>query len=238
MNHIFFKTAAAGRQTSAARQSAVSRSRRISDRVFRILWIFVAGGVLGFLIETVWCYFAFGGFSSRSSNLFFPFSIVWAAGAVLVTLLFERRPALSAPQLFLGGCFFCGVFEFLCGFLGEKVLGMSFWDYSALPLHIGRYVNVGICVLWGLICIVWIRLICPALDNLIRRLTSVRAGRILSVIMICFMICSNLFSGAALHRMNARNHDVPAGSGVDVLLDACFPDQRIQACFPKMTLLE
>ncbi len=44
--------------------------------------------------------------------------------------------------------------------------------------------------------------------------------------------------GAALHRMNARNHDVPAGSGVDVLLDACFPDQRIQACFPKMTLLE
>ena len=46
-------------------------SRQKEFSFYNIFWIFVAGGVIGCILETIWCCFVFGEYSSRSSNLFF-----------------------------------------------------------------------------------------------------------------------------------------------------------------------
>ena len=53
------------------------------------------------------------------------------------------------------------------GYLGEFILGVTFWDYSALPLHIGRYVDVLICLVWGGLCVVWVRWVAPRFGRLV-----------------------------------------------------------------------
>ena len=37
--------------------------------LYKVFWIFMVGGVLGCIVETIWCYFAFGELSSRTSNV-------------------------------------------------------------------------------------------------------------------------------------------------------------------------
>lgn len=199
-----------------------------------IFWTFFMGGVLGFLIETVWCYFDFGGFSSRTSNLFFPFSIVWAVGAVILLMFFRFAKAPSMQSVFIKGCLVCGIFEFTCGYIGERMLGVTFWDYTELPLHIGRYVNVFICLLWGGLCIIWEKWLYPNWNKKVMKLLKKRSGHIFTVIMLCFMIITNLFSGLALLRMEARRVGRIADSSMDNMLDIYFSDQVLQVYFPKM----
>lgn len=57
-------------------------SRQKEFSFYNIFWIFVAGGVIGCILETIWCCFVFGEYSSRSSNLFFPISTVWGLAAL------------------------------------------------------------------------------------------------------------------------------------------------------------
>ena len=54
------------------------------------------------------------------------------------------------------------LFEFLCGYLGEHLLEVTFWDYSAMPLHIGKYINLPFCLVWGGIDVAWVWKIYPS----------------------------------------------------------------------------
>lgn len=78
-------------------------SRQKEFSFYNIFWIFVAGGVIGCILETIWCCFVFGEYSSRSSNLFFPISTVWGLGAVLFTLLLKENMESSSGLIFLKG---------------------------------------------------------------------------------------------------------------------------------------
>ena len=54
---------------------------------YKLCWIFIIGGVIGCLVETIWCRFALGYWMGRSSNAFFPISIVWGIGFALFSLI-------------------------------------------------------------------------------------------------------------------------------------------------------
>ena len=187
--------------------------QEIRNSGYLAFWTFFAGGIAGYCLETIWCWFAFGGFSSRTSNLFFPFSIVWAVGAVLIYIFTKEKQDMPVWKLFIRGCVFCGLFEACCGYLGEFILGVTFWDYSALPLHIGRYVDVLICLVWGGLCVVWVRWVAPRFGRLVRYVRSRKIGRAVTCFLLCFMIGSNLISGLALLRMESRDSGAAAETG-------------------------
>lgn len=214
-----------------------NETKDILNNIFRIFWTFFAGGVAGVIIETIWCYFAFGGLSSRTSNLFFPFSIVWGTGAVLLLLVLNHSRSDSVIITFLQGCILAGLFEFTCGYIGEQVWNVTFWDYSRLPLHIGRYVNVYICILWGLMCVGCQKWIYPFWNTKVNELLKQRISKGLTIVLIIFMVLTNAISGLALVRMTARSSSTAAVNIVDHLLDTHFPDQKLQQYFPKMKYL-
>lgn len=205
--------------------------------IFRWFWLFFAGGIAGVVIETIWCCFAFGGLSSRTSNLFFPFSIVWGVGAVLLLMLLNYSQKESTAVVFVGGCILAGIFEFICGFIGERILGVTFWDYTGLPLHLGRYVNVFICALWGVLCVVCQKWVFPFWNAKLISLLKKRSSKVITVFLIGFMVVTNAVSGMALLRMNARNAGNAAVNIVESLLDVYFPDKTLQQYFPKMKYL-
>ena len=103
--------------------------------LFKLFWIYVICGVAGYFIETVWCWIDFQEFSSRTSNLFFPISCVWGLGGVLLYLLTQRNRWQQNFYIFIKCTVIGTVFEFLCGYLGECLFQVTFWDYSGMPLH-------------------------------------------------------------------------------------------------------
>ena len=208
-------------------------SRQKEFSFYNIFWIFVAGGVIGCILETIWCCFVFGEYSSRSSNLFFPISTVWGLGAVLFTLLLKGNMESSSGLIFLKGYIMGGMFEFVCGFLCEKVLDVTFWDYSALPFSLGRYVNLVFCCFWGLAALCWCRKIYPMIRRILMEKTR-KSSRLLTQGFAVFMLLTTLMSGAALFRMSERSRNLPPQNRFEQYLDQHYSDEILQRCFPKM----
>ncbi len=201
--------------------------------IYKFFMIYVICGVGGFVIESVWCWIDFGKFTSRTSNLFFPISCIWGLGGVLLTALTMKNRWDHGIYIFTKCVLSGAVFELLCGYLGQALFGVTFWDYTNMPLHIGRYINLPFCLAWGIFGVVWVRRICPAILKALDRPVSSKGRTALSIFLV-FMVITQLLTGAALARMNERQKSVSPANRVENLLDICFTDQMLQSFFPKM----
>lgn len=52
----------------------------------KLVWIFAVCCVVGFTVETLWCYFRHGYIESRKSLVYGPLSVAYGMGGVLLTL--------------------------------------------------------------------------------------------------------------------------------------------------------
>lgn len=202
--------------------------------VYKLFWIYVVCGTAGFLIETLWCWIDFREFSSRTSNLFFPISCVWGGGGgMFIYLMTVKNHWNHLGYIFLKCTFLGAAFEFFCGYLGEHLLEVTFWDYSGRPFHIGKYINAPFCLVWGLIGVIWVRKIYPSLNKKLEsQMESI--PRFAMNLFLFFMIFSQIITGTALLRMHERQKAEKPGNYIDYLLDYCFTDQVLQKYFPKM----
>ena len=132
------------------------KNETVSNIIYKLFWVYIICGVAGFGIETIWCWIDFQEFSTRSSDLFFPISWVWGVGGVMLYLFTIRNRWNHSLYIFAKCTVLGAAFEFLCGYLGEKILEVTFWDYSGMPLHIGRYINIPFCLFWGLLGAVFV----------------------------------------------------------------------------------
>lgn len=202
----------------------------------KVFWIFMLGGIIGCMLETIWCYFAFGELSSRTSNLFLPFSTVWGLGCALFTIVLHKNKSKKAFPVFIKGYLLGGIFEFICGFVCQKALGVTFWDYSGLPFTLGHYVNLVFCAFWGLVAIVWVKWVYPLLSRNIEKIPR-KIGVMVTRCAVCFMIITSLVSCVALMRMSERHLNRPTSNVLEIKLDKYFPDTLLQKYFPKMKYL-
>lgn len=211
------------------------QARRLT--FYRVFWLFLIAGVAGDFIEVVFWLVTRGELISRSSLLYGPFSVVWALGAVLLTLVFHRMDGQRATMIFLTGTVLGGVYEYICSWVQEAAFGVCFWDYRHLPLNLNGRINLVFCLFWGAVAVVWVRLVYPALCALIARIPST-AGKRMARAAALFLVCSTILSAAALYRMDQRREGVPASGVVAQYLDERFPDVLLQARYPNMGYMD
>ena len=218
------------------RETAQAAAARAPLSVYWVFWLFLIAGFAGDLIEVAFWLLTRGELISRSSLLYGPFSIVWGAGAVLLTMVFHRMDDQSTGRIFMTGTVLGGVYEYICSWLQEALFGACFWDYRHLPLNLNGRVNLVFCLFWGAVAIVWVRMAYPALCAFVGRIPRLR-GRRLAAIAAAFLIFSTALSAAALCRMDQRREGVPALSAAARFLDERFPDSVLHARYPNMGIL-
>lgn len=204
---------------------------------YRVFWLFLIAGVVGDLIEVVFWLVTRGELISRSSLLYGPFSIVWALGAVLLTLVFHKMGDQRTVNIFLTGTVLGGVYEYICSWVQEAAFGVCFWDYRHLPLNLNGRINLVFCLFWGAVAVVWVRLAYPALCALIARIPR-QTGKRVAQAAALFLVFSTILSAAALVRMDQRREGVPASGVVAQFLDERFPDVQLQARYPNMGYMD
>ena len=52
----------------------------------KLVWVFLISCVVGFLVETLWCYIRHGYIESRQSLVYGPLSVAYGMGAVVLTM--------------------------------------------------------------------------------------------------------------------------------------------------------
>ena len=141
----------------------------ITLNFFNIFWIFVVCCVLGLVIETVYHFVVVepGEYQDRAGMLFGPFSPIYGFGAVLMTMALNRFHDKPVILIFLISAVIGGAFEYLTSWFMQFAFGIVAWDYSGTFLSIDGRTNGMFMAMWGVLGVVWIKLLLPWMLKLV-----------------------------------------------------------------------
>lgn len=199
----------------------------------KLFWIFLIGCVAGFILEECWAFFIAHSIELRVGLVYGPFQPIYGGGAALITLCLYRLYKQNGVVIFLASAVIGASFEYLCSWGQEMLFGTVSWDYSNTPFNIDGRTNLMFGVIWGLLGLIWIKTIYPALSRWIEKIPK-RTGAILTVALFLFMLFDAFISCAALTRANERAENIPATNAFQVFLDDHLDDDYLQLVYPNM----
>lgn len=197
---------------------------------YKLVWIFAACCVIGFVVETAWCFLRHGYIESRKSLVYGPLSVAYGMGGVLLTLVLSRFKNASGWKIFLISFLAGTVAEYICSLGQEIVFGSVAWDYSELPLNINGRVCLLYSLFWGVLGIFWVKVFMPLTDKLIDKM-PVNLSHILIWAFVAFFVFDAALSATAALRMNERDIGKAPSNSVEVYLDKHFPDERMHSIY-------
>mgnify|MGYP004527652977 FL=1 len=129
--------------------------------------IFFLFSILGHFIENFF-------YTSKDSGILFGYwTPIYGVGVVIILIIYKliskfvKKEYLKVPLLFLCSSIILSISELFAGILIERLLKVTFWDYSKEKFSIFRYTSLKMALIWGLSSIVLIYLIMPVIDKFI-----------------------------------------------------------------------
>lgn len=204
--------------------------------------IFIVGSLFGCFYEMILNFvthlFADGTifWETRSAVIYGPFGVVYGFGAVLMTIFLVHKDH-RWWQTFLYGALLCGACEYILGFLQETFTGTISWDYGHHLLNINHRTSVEIMLVWGVLSLLYVYLIFPAIDHLTSKLPFQPSTFILNAIII-FLCFDMAISLSAVIRQHFRHQGIPTLTPYGEFLDDHYPDARLREAYPNMQSVE
>ena len=130
-----------------------------------------------------------------------------------------------------------GAFEYVCSVFTEKVFGCIFRDYSKVPFNLNGRINLLFCFFWGIMALVWLKIIYPWMSHGIEKL-PMRFGKILTFLLIVFFAFDICVSSAALYRMKTRAEGIPAANWAERYADEHFSDEWLRERYKNLKNVE
>lgn len=202
---------------------------------YELFFLFLSSAFLGDCFETVFVFLGTGVLMSRSSLLYAPLSLVWGAGAVLMTLVLMPLARKGNAALFAGGVVLGGGFEYLASWVLELATGRLFWDYSRMPFNLDDRTNLLYALFWGAAGVFWVRVAAPWLLDLLRQVPR-RAGKVTALVLALLLTVDMSLSAAALFRMEERRRGLTPSNTVEQTLDVLYTDARLEQRYQNMQL--
>lgn len=133
--------------------------------------------IFGYILETVVAFLTHTNFKSGILSLWW--TPVYGIGAVTILFIsnylfknLHMNRVYETIIVFVVVAITLSVIEVLGGVLIEKTFGITFWNYSNHMYPIGKYISLEMTIIWGLISIVFIYVIHPVLNNLIKKIPN------------------------------------------------------------------
>ena len=207
-----------------------SAGHRMLMTFYRYVWVFALCCVVGFLVETAWCWLRHGYIESRKSLVWGPLSVAYGMGGVLLTLLCDRLKDAPMWKVFLLSFLVGTVAEYICSLGQEIVFHSVAWDYSDLPLNINGRVCLLYSIFWGALGVFWCKLILP-LTNKLTVWIPLNLNRVLVWAFVAFFCVDAAVSALAGIRMDQRKAGKPADNPVAVFFDTHFDDEKMHKIY-------
>ena len=203
-------------------------------RLHRGVWLFAAGAMAGFLLESLDSLLTLGYLQNRQGMLYGPFSPIYGLGALLLAAAAPRLRARPVPVVFLASALLGAAAEYLCALVQERAFGVRFWDYTGVGLDLHGRVNLVLTLCWGGLGVFFLLWLWPRFSRFVD--SQPRRGlRLVSAALLLFFLWDAGLSAAALVRQNQRRWDLPAATAFGAYLDVRYPDQVLEDTFPTMT---
>lgn len=200
---------------------------------YKLFLIFMIGSMLGVAMELIWCFMRHGHFESRQGLIYGPFNPLYGIAAVMLTLLLHRYRFRYWYKAFFISLISGSLLEYTLSFAQEKLFGSVSWDYSAMSLNIGGRVSLVYSVFWGLLGVLWIKVLYPYISYFINKIPfSVK--KVAVIALLIFMLLNAVVSLAAVYRWSNRIDGESKDTKIEYFLDKHFPDERMKRIYPNM----
>jgi uncharacterized membrane protein len=209
-----------------------------------VLWLFLLYSVLGVIVEGLFCLAVEGVLELRLGLLYLPLRPIYGIGGAACALLLS--PYLHEPVLiFLLGAVIGDVVEYVAGFVVEKLLSTTSWDYRHKLLNLHGRICLEYSIYWGLLALLAVYVLNPYLLGLVSIVERHAGPAVLTGVLI-LVLASTLLTLAALRRIGRRverlreqpaSEGPPRATGWDALLGRLAPDRILVNSFPRMSLV-
>lgn len=197
----------------------------------KAVFIYMLGGLVGTLWETVLNLCKGRGFVFCNGSIFTPFNLVYGFGALFVILCLHNRT--SWREVYWIGALGGGLVEYVLSFLEEKILGTRSWDYSDRLLNLNGRTTLIYMAFWGFLCVVVIFAIYQPLNRLLGGIPA-KARKIIAIVMAVVILLDLAVTVGALFRYTARSAGNAALTPLGELIDRLFDDAFMKRRFSNM----
>ena len=202
----------------------------------KLFWLFMAGAVLGVVIEGFFCLILRGKWESHVVTVIGPFNALYGAGAVLffsvASLLRKKSMILKIITITV----IATVLELLCGILLADGLGMKAWDYSAAFLNYRGMICLSFSLGWGVAGFVFCLLFKPV-DRLLCKLHG-KTLHIICIILSVFMAINLCLTAICIVRWSHRHYHTAADTKIGRVIDEAAPDKWMEQRFVEWFFID
>lgn len=151
--------------------------------------------IFGHLFETI--IFLIIGSNKKSGFLYLWWTPFYGMGILISIFTYKlaskkiKNNFLRDFVLFIVHFIIFSILEFSGGMLLHKIYKKDFWNYSRVPLNVGKYISVPTSLFWGLFAFIYLHFIKKYSDKLISRFPKILTI-ILSVVFIVDLVMSIL----------------------------------------------
>jgi uncharacterized membrane protein len=202
-----------------------------------LFWVFIAGSLLGVLLEGVFCLLRYGRWQTHTVAVWGPFCIIYGIGAVILyvgAILMEGKNKAVQFVLF---ALTATVVEYLCGALLKYGLQMRAWDYSGEFLNIDGLVCPSFTVAWGIAGVAFAQWGVPVLRGLFSKMNGV-GWRIACIGLSVFMAVNLLITSVCILRWSQRHRGIAPRNQAERFIDETWNDGRMQKRFCEWRFIE
>ena len=154
--------------------------------IYEILAYFFVYGVLGWCVEVAFAAVKEGRFVNRGF-LNGPICPIYGVG-VTVVVYFLTPYKDNLILLYVLSTVLVTVLEGLTGYLMDKIFHHKWWDYTDQPLNIGGYVCLIFSLVWGVACVLIVRVIHPVIHKILTFIPHTLGLVMLAVLEICIFV--------------------------------------------------
>ncbi len=209
----------------------------IALNFFNLFWIFVAASFIGDVMESIFHVLVVdpGHWQDRAGLLFGQFSPIYGCGALLMTLFLNRFYKSNVILIFFVSAVIGGAFEFFVSLFMQYTFGAVAWDYTGQWLSIDGRTCGWAMGCWGLLGVLWIKLLLPFLLWLVDLIPWNWRYSITAVAAV-FMAADCIMSLQALDCWYERLSGNPVVSPIQHFYADHFNDQFMENRFQSMTV--
>ncbi|WP_115727801.1 putative ABC transporter permease [Actinomyces culturomici] len=210
-----------------------TRARCIPLNFFNLFWVFAVASLVGLLVELLWHLLKTGQYEDRAGLLWGPFSPIYGFGALLMTIALNRWWNSSKLVVLLVSGVIGASFEFAVSWWLEKAFGIVAWDYSGTFLNIDGRTNFAYFCAWGVLGLVWIRLLLPDLLQLVDRI-PLRWRAVATILAALVLLIDGAMTLLVLDRWHARDEGEAPTGAITRYIDAHYDDAFMKERFQTM----
>lgn len=168
---------------------------------YRLIVYFFIYGFAGWCVEVAFASVKERKFVNRGF-LNGPICPVYGVGVgAVVTLLEPWKEHILL--LYVASVVLVTFIEWITGYAMDKIFHHKWWDYSQMPLNIGGYVCLLFSLVWGIACVIIMKVIHPLTEKL-TEIMPVPLGMTLCIIFTAVLAADIAVTSAGILKLNKR----------------------------------